>query len=168
MGAATNTLNLALRDEILTADRPQLERIIRGTHFFREDEVQVAMELIDDRLAKGVRSDYSFIIATHGDHVVGYTCYGRIACTVHSYDLYWIVVDADLQRAGVGRKLMAAAEDRIRDIGGKRVYVETSSRPQYESTRQFYLRVGYKVECVLEEFYAPEDGKVILVKALGT
>jgi hypothetical protein len=46
------------------------------------------------------------------------------------------------------------------------VYVETSSRDQYEPTRRFYLKCGYRVDAVLEDFYAPGDGKVIFVKAL--
>jgi ribosomal protein S18 acetylase RimI-like enzyme len=163
MGAETGTLTLQLRDELLRSDRPQIERIVRSCGYFREDEIAVALELTDDRLTKGAMSDYRFVIAAHGDQVVGYCCYGRIPCTVHSYDIYWIVVDPEAQRSGIGRKLLAAAEDRIRAAGGARVYVETSNRPQYESTRKFYLRVGYSVECVLREFYAPNDDKVVFL-----
>ena len=35
--------------------------------------------------------------------VVGYACYGPIACTVASYDLYWIAVDPQFQRHGIGQ-----------------------------------------------------------------
>jgi hypothetical protein len=46
------------------------------------------------------------------------------------------------------------------------VYIETSNRPQYEPTRGFYLRCGYRIDAVLEDFYAAGDAKVIYVKAL--
>ena len=166
MGARPGTMNINLHENFMMSDRAPLERILRECAFFRDDEIPVALELIDDRLAKGEGSDYKFIVATHGDRPVGYVCYGRIACTVHSYDIYWIAVDPQVQRAGIGRRLMAAAEERIRDGAGQRVYVETSGKPQYESTRAFYLRCGYTVEAVLKEFYAPGDDKVILAKLL--
>jgi hypothetical protein len=51
-------------------------------------------------------------------------------------------------------------------MGGRRIYIETSSRAQYEPTRGFYLKCGYRQETILEDFYAPGDGKVIYVKAL--
>ena len=50
--------------------------------------------------------------------------------------------------------------------GARRVYVDTSSRSQYEPTRAFYLACGYAREAFLADFYAPGDGKVIFVKAL--
>ena len=62
---------------------------------------------------------------------------------------------------------MAAAETHIAARGGRRVYVETSSRAQYEPTRAFYLRCGYRVEATLADFYATGDSKVILIKVLG-
>jgi len=50
--------------------------------------------------------------------------------------------------------------------GGKRVYVDTSQRVQYASTRAFYESAGYRLETVLEDFYGPGDGKAIYIKKL--
>ncbi len=50
--------------------------------------------------------------------------------------------------------------------GGRRIYIETSSRPQYEATRAFYRAQGYREEACLEDFYAPGDGKIIYTKSL--
>ena len=161
------TPELTLRDELRPSDRPELERILIDSKYFRTDEVPVACELMDDRLTKGENSEYRFIVAEREGKVVGYCCYGLISCSVHSYDLYWIAVEPTLQRAGIGRKLMAATEERVTAAGGKRIYVETSTKPQYEPTRQFYLRVGYKPEATLPDFYAPEDGKIIFVKVIA-
>ena len=62
---------------------------------------------------------------------------------------------------------MALAETEIVKAGGTRVYVDTSSRKQYAPTRTFYERVGYSKDALLEDFYAPGDGKVIYVKVLA-
>lgn len=166
MPAATSHHEVILREDLVPSDRAEIERIVRESKFFRDDEIPVAIELVDDRLARGAESHYKFIVAVRDGKVAGYCCYGLIPVSVHSYDIYWIAVDPAVQRSGIGKKLMAAAEERIRALGGRRVYVETSSKSQYESTRRFYLSCAYVVATVLEEFYAPGDGKVIFVKVL--
>jgi ribosomal protein S18 acetylase RimI-like enzyme len=159
-------MNIQIRDELLPADRTALEQIVRSCKFFRDEEIAVAIELIDERLRKGDASEYRFLIALNGERVVGYCCYGLIPCTVHSYDLYWIVVDPTMHRGGIGRKLVVAAEDRIRKLGGKRIYIDTSNQPRYEPTHHFYSSCGYRVEATLRDFYAPGDNKVVFCKLL--
>ena len=85
--------------------------------------------------------------------------------TVASFDLYWICVDKAKHGLGVGRALLAAAEERVRLAGGKRLYIETSTRPDYLATRGFYLQFGYHLEAELQDFYAAGDGKATFVKA---
>ena len=97
---------------------------------------------------------------------LGYACFGHNTMTVASYDLYWICVDKSLHGRGVGKQLLEAAEQRIRELGGQRLYIETSSRPDYVATRGFYLRCGYVLEAELADYYAPGDGKAIFVKAI--
>jgi len=166
MTAASGWLNTTLRDNLLASDRIAIERMVRECGYFREEEAQVALELVDDRLAKGESSEYRFLIASNAGQVAGFCCYGKIACTVHSYDVYWVVVDLRVRRSGVGRTLMTAAEERIRRLGGRRVYVETSGQPQYEPTRRFYESCRYRAESVLKDFYAPDDDRITYVKAL--
>ena len=99
-------------------------------------------------------------------HVAGYACFGPIACTTASYDLFWIAVHPDFQGRGLGRRLLSQAERLIREAGGRRIYVETSQRAQYDSTRAFYESTGYRLESVLPDFYAPGDGKAVYCKVL--
>jgi ribosomal protein S18 acetylase RimI-like enzyme len=105
-------------------------------------------------------------MAEEGGRLAGYVCYGPIPCTVSSFDLYWIAVEPHLQGRGLGKILLCEAERLIREMGGDRVYVETSSRTQYESTRLFYERCGYMSTSVLDDFYAPGDSKVTYMKVL--
>ena len=62
---------------------------------------------------------------------------------------------------------MAAAERIMAGRGARRIYADTSSRPQYEPTRAFYLACGYLEAAFLTDFYGPGDGKVIFVKSLS-
>jgi GNAT superfamily N-acetyltransferase len=162
----TQTPVIKLRDDVAAADASHVRRIVESTGFFHGYEVDVAVELVDARLAQGPASGYHFVFAEVHGETIGYACYGPIACTQASYDLYWIAVEEGKRGSGLGRKLLEASEQRIAAAGGLRVYVETSSKPQYEPTRQFYLRCGYHIEATLVDFYAPGDGKVIFVKAL--
>ncbi len=148
------------------SDRTAVRRMVAGTGFFSPAEIAIAVELVDDRLSRGRRSDYRFLFAERKDLPIAYTCYGAIDGTWSSYDLYWIVVRNDLRKIGIGRDLMKRTEDRILRSKGSRVYVDTSSRDQYAPTRAFYVRCGYRQAAVLPDFYAPGDGKVIYEKIL--
>ncbi len=151
----------ALRSQVKPSDRDAVRRIVEATGFFRPDEVDVAVELVDEALAKGEASGYYFIFAEIDGEVAGYACYGPIACTLGSYDLYWIAVDPKFQGQGIGQILLLEAEGQIVASGGRHIYIETSGRPQYTPTRAFYERCGYEVAAVLSEFYDRDDDKVV-------
>lgn len=157
---------IMVRQEVRPDDRMAVGRLVRATGFFSEEEAEIAEELVDERLAKGEASGYFFLFAEEEGHLLGFSCFGPIPGSVHSHDLYWIAVDPDEQGRGLGRKLLDASERTMVRQGAHRVYADTSSRPQYESTRAFYLACGYRKEAFLTDFYAPNDGKVIFVKVV--
>ena len=154
------------RYECNEGDIERIRELTRATGFFHAEEVEIAVELVDERLKKGPSSGYEFVFAEQAGHVVGYTCFGPIPCTATSFDLYWIAVHPSTQGQGLGRLLNEETENRIRSMDGTRVYAETSSRPQYLSTRAFYERTGYKLAEMLEDFYAPGDGRATFLKVL--
>ena len=156
----------AIRDEVRPADREIVRAIVAATGFFTPAEVEVAVELVEDRLREGPASGYHFVFAEEHGTTRGYVCYGPIACTQASYDLYWIAVEPSRRGKGLGKALLGEAERRIRAMGGRRVYIETSNRAQYASTRGFYQRCGYRPEAILTDFYAPGDDRVTYVKVL--
>ncbi len=143
------------------SDRDAIRRIVEATGFFRPVEVDVAVELVDERLVKGEASGYEFVFAEVDGSVAGYTCYGPIACTLGSYDLYWIAVAPNWQGRGLGQALLRETERLIRQRAGRHIYIETSGRAQYAPTRAFYKRCGYEVAAVLPDFYDHDDDKVI-------
>ena len=143
-----------------------VREIVVSSGFFSKAEIEVAVELVQLRLNKGIESGYHFLFAEEDKKVVGYSCFGPIPCTVESYDIYWIAVQEELRRSGLGVELLKKVEEKIKEMGGKRIYVETSSREQYEPTRLFYSRCGYRKEATLKNFYSPGDDKVIYLRAL--
>jgi GNAT superfamily N-acetyltransferase len=149
-------------------DADVVRDIVASTGLFRPDEIGIAVELVEERLRVGPASGYHFIFAEREGRVLGYSCYGPVPLTLQSYDLYWIAVRKDVQGTGIGRMLLERSEAAVIELGGRRVYIETSSKAMYRDTRRFYELNGYRAEATLKEFYSPGDHKVIYVKALSS
>ncbi len=164
--AAKRFPGLEVRRSLTPADRAPLEALIRATGFFNPEEITVALELVDDRLTEGEASHYRFLVGERDGRVAGYACWGAIPGTLAAADLYWIVVHPDFQGQGAGAALLRAAEEWIAAESCARIYVETSTRPQYQPTRAFYLACGYRLVSELVDFYGPGDGKATFLKVL--
>ena len=147
-------------------DPARIKEIVSSTGFFREDEIHVAVELVEEWLSKGEVSGYEFLFAEIGGTTVAYSCYGLIPCTLHSYDLYWIATHKDFMNKGIGRALLRETEKAIQKAGGIGIYVETSSKEQYAPTRAFYENNDYILKARFEDFYDRGDDKVVYIKRL--
>ena len=158
---------ITLREEVRPGDVAAVRALVAATGFFAEAEVAVAAELVQERLDKGPASGYEFVLAERGGGLAGYSCYGPIPCSTVSWDLYWIAVASGAQGGGLGRRILALTERRIREAGGLACYAETSGRALYAPTRAFYARTGYAAGAVLPDFYGPGDAKFIYVKRLS-
>jgi acetoin utilization deacetylase AcuC-like enzyme/GNAT superfamily N-acetyltransferase len=166
--SAADTLHgLILRFELAPQDDERIRSLVQITGFFSEAEIMVAQELARERMAKGPASGYHFVMAEQYGRLVGYACFGPIPGTAASYDLYWIAVHPDVQGRRLGHRLIQECERLIGESGATRIYVETSQRVQYASTHAFYENVGYHLEAVIEDFYAPGDGKAVYCKVLS-
>jgi GNAT superfamily N-acetyltransferase len=157
---------IEFRTSVRESDPRVVREITDSTGFFYPEEVETAVELVDDWLLKGPRCGYHFLFADQDGRTVGYTSYGPVACTKESYDLYWIVVAGDYRGKGLGTQLLERTELAIAALGGTRIYIETSARPFYAPTRAFYLARGYTQVAELEDFYAPGDAKAMYLKVV--
>ena len=172
--------------------RDRIAEILRSTENFREEEVDVALELFDESFAG---EDYVFIGAFDreseqrepgtgkreprllGDSVpsslfpvpslFGFACYGPSMGTDRTYDLYWIAVDRAAHGSGCGSVLLAEVERRLEALHARMLVIETSSRSDYTATRGFYLKRGYVEAARVRGFYAPDDDRIILTKRLA-
>jgi ribosomal protein S18 acetylase RimI-like enzyme len=160
---------VSIRDQVHPADPASVRRITESTSFFSAAEVEVAVELVQAGLFQGEKSGYHFLFADAEEplaETIAYSCFGPIPCTQSSFDLYWIAVLNSYRGLGLGKLLLVDSEATIRRMGGRRIYVETSSRSQYAPTRIFYNRLGYLEQALIPDFYAAGDGKIIYVKEL--
>ena len=161
-----NISRITYRQQIKPSDLDAIGRIVRASSFFSAAEIDLALALAGEKLSDGNASSYQFLFGENEDFVWGYTCFGLIPATAGSYDLYWIAVDNHLRAKGMGKQLLKKSEDIIRNAGGSHIYVETSSRHQYQSTHKFYEGCGYIQEALLKDFYAEGDSKVIYSKVI--
>jgi ribosomal protein S18 acetylase RimI-like enzyme len=147
------------------ADGPQIQDIAARAEVFNQEEVDCVTALWQDYLTVGpVEGGYNFLVDRDGDRILGFACYGPRDLTNGVFDLYWIAVDPNTRRSGVGRGLLTASEDAVRQAGGRMLIAETSGTPHYEPTRSFYLGMGYKLEATIKDFYIDGDDLVIFVK----
>jgi GNAT superfamily N-acetyltransferase len=140
--------------------RGRVAEILRSTQNFRDEEVDVALELFD---ASFGGDDYVMIGAFLRD-LLGFACYGPTMATDRTYDLYWIAVDRSAQGTGCGSVLLAEVERRLEALHARMLVIETSSRSDYTATRGFYLKRGYVEAARVREFYASDDDRIILTK----
>jgi ribosomal protein S18 acetylase RimI-like enzyme len=150
---------------VQTRDRKGLSRLFRQRGAFNENEIQVALEVVDEALRRPEKGDYYAFCAVNGHGTLaGYICFGPIPMTEGCYDLYWIAVDEAFSRRGIGGELLGFMEEFVIKKEARRIYVDTSSTHPYEPARSFYEKHGYRVACLLEDFYRKGDHKVILMK----
>jgi GNAT superfamily N-acetyltransferase len=149
-------------------DRSPLEALLRATGVFSEDEVGIALELVDAVLEKPGQRDYIIRVSEENGAILGYYCVGPTPATASTFDLYWIAVDPARHGKGVGADLDRHALDLIRAMGGRLVIAETSSRPAYDGTRAFYLKRGYDELARIKDYYRPGDDLVVYGRYLTT
>lgn len=148
-------------------DKSKIHSILCQGDTFNESEVEVAMELVDEVLKNPANRDYLIYSAVYPAEVyAGYICFGPIPMTASCYDLYWIAVDRQFSKKGVGSRLVEFMEAAIRRNNGKHIYVDTSSTPAYAPARSFYEKHGYHPVCTLNDFFKTGDHKIIFRKEL--
>jgi len=87
-----DNLMINFRRKVYPKDVEAVRDIVASSGFFTSKEVEIAVELVNERLTKGLKSGYHFLLTEDEKNLLGYTCFGPIATTISSYDLYWIVV----------------------------------------------------------------------------
>lgn len=147
------------------ADGARIQEITARAGVFSEEEIECVRILWEEYLTDGPEScGYNFIVEREGTEVLGFACYGPRDLTDGVYDLYWVAVDPQTRQKGVGRALLTASEDAAKQSGGRMIVAETSGTAHYEPTRNFYYRMGYKLEASIKDFYSQGDDLAIFIK----
>jgi ribosomal protein S18 acetylase RimI-like enzyme len=130
---------------MIAQDKPAIMQMLRTMPEFKPAEVVVAEEVLDSYLHDSIQSGYHVFVAEIGSLVVGYICYGPTPLTEGTWDIYWLAVAPNQQSQGIGKSMLAFAEENIKRTMGKIAIIETSSKPEYEASRRFYCAQGYEL-----------------------
>lgn len=151
------------------SDRNKIQKILVDTNNFFNDEISVAMELIDIHINVTEQKDYEIFVdrdENDEEQINGYICIGPRPLTDGTYDLYWIAVNPSIQSKGVGSKLVRHIEEHIKNKNGRLVLIETSGKPSYEKERKFYEKNLYEKFVEIKDFYKKGDSLVVYGKYL--
>jgi ribosomal protein S18 acetylase RimI-like enzyme len=151
---------------LLRPDREPIIGFVRATGVFSDEEIAIAVELIDAVLDRPGQKDYEIAVYDEGAGPIGYTCIGPTPGTEGTFDLYWIAVDPRQHGRGIGRELDLHVERSVRQQNGRLIVAETSSTPRYDATRMFYQRRGYAELSRITDYYRPGDDLVVYGKYL--
>jgi ribosomal protein S18 acetylase RimI-like enzyme len=170
--------------EISATRRDEFDEIMAMTKraaVFNETEVDTVTELLEGYEEGPEESGYYFLSCREIAHpstplrsaqdakpgqVIGYACWGPRELSGNGYDLYWICADPAVHSKGVGRALMNAVEDEIRQRNGVWLVIETSDTDHYAPARRLYERCGYTLAMLLKDFYHDGDGLCTYTKRL--
>jgi ribosomal protein S18 acetylase RimI-like enzyme len=165
----------APRPDNVDEERELLEAALRSDQTFLEEEIAVALELIDSALEprdhdpeQALDRDYTVLVADLlGFPVAGYICFGRTPMTEATWDLYWVVTHAEARGRGVARALIRAMERELVRRGARAIRVETSQKESHEAARRLYDRLGYPEQARFPDFYRVGDDLIVYYKVLG-
>lgn len=158
---------MEFRSVLKQTDTSYLKEILDSAGFFYDYEVDIAIELAQENIDKGEeKSGYIFLIVEENGTPVAFACYGKNPGTIDSYDLYWIAVHKNQRGNGIGKIIMKKVEEHVKQLKGKKLWIETSSRELYNPTREFYLKTDCELVAELPDYYGDGDSKCVFLKKL--
>jgi ribosomal protein S18 acetylase RimI-like enzyme len=166
MRVGTDTL-ISIR-KLQHEDKEPIRQILLETDVFTNDEIVIAIELIDIFIDDAKQQDYDLYTAVNEQNeVAGYVCLGPTPLTIGTFDLYWIAVKPSFHGQGIGKQLLRYAETMAQSNNGRLLIAETSSQPKYEATRMFYIKNQYAEISRITDYYKPGDDLVVYGKYLS-
>jgi GNAT superfamily N-acetyltransferase len=160
-------MELVFRTEPVESDIERVREIVESTKFFYNHEIDIAAELVAERLEDGESTGYFFVFAELDGVTVAYSCFGPITMSQTSFDLYWIAAHNDYRGKGIGRIVLEETCRRAKAMGCSIIIAETSGLPHYAPTRSFYISNNFELEATLKDFYAMGDDKLFYTKRIG-
>jgi ribosomal protein S18 acetylase RimI-like enzyme len=150
------TIRLATR-----ADIAAIKSIVDVTVFPADMLDDMIAPFFDDPASRDV-----WFVAEAEHRILGVTFCEPERMTEGSWNMLAIGVSPDSQGQGVGAALTYALEDYLASQNGRILIVETSGLPEFEQTRTFYHKQGYRQEARIQDFYADGDDKIVFWKSL--
>ena len=151
--------------EIRKADKNDVEGLKDILNIIELSPAEMLDELMLEYFNNAETEDIWFTaIVGEKPCAIGYCAPEKL--TDSTYNLYAIGVQNDLQGKGVGKKMMTFIEDYLKSKGKRVLIVDTSSMPEFDLTREFYLKIGYTKEATIRDFWKEGDDKIVFWKKL--
>ena len=148
--------------KVKKADLPELKNVLDSSELFPS---YLLDDMIGDYLGNAASTDIWFTAIEEGKPIsIGYCAPERL--TEGTYNLYAIAVHNDQQGKGIGKQMMAYIENELRKKGHRILIVETSGKPEFALTREFYTKCNYVKQATIPEFYEKGDDKIVFWKKL--
>ena len=147
-------------------DTPALLALAEQTGVFQPFEVEGFAEVLEDYHDEEQYNGHFAYTWEEDGAATGFVYFAPADLTDGTWDLWWIIVAKARQGRGLGARLLDLVEQSVRQEGGHQLLIETSSLPQYEPTRRFYLKFGYQVVARIPDYYAVGDDLIIYVKRI--
>ncbi len=146
--------------------RTLVEVTIRSGLFQHSDSPAV-QAMFDEFHANRAVHGHQILCLEAGGEIQGLVYFAPREFAEGVWEVLMIAIEGRLQRRGLGGELLLAVERHARTERGRLLLVETSSRPDFDSTRSFYRKHGYRMVAEVPDYYADGDGKITFIKRLA-
>jgi ribosomal protein S18 acetylase RimI-like enzyme len=129
---------------------------------FDEDDGEAAEAELD---AVGLEGQF---VLVDDDEVLGITGFREVENCDATYYLSWTYLDEDYWGKGLGKKLFADVLERLRGLGGRKIFAKVSDykdeqgKDVYAAAISMYKSFGFKEEVVGVDFYDDGENQTIL------
>ncbi len=163
-GSAPVYVRSAAHDDVVP-----IQRLAVDNGMLALDEMAGFDEMLRGYLDGSIDNHRWIVAEGVAGRVAGAAYYGPEPFADRVWNLYFLAVQPDLHRSGIGTALVAHTEQSLRSAGeqvARVLLVDTSSTDDYEAARRFYGREGFHREARIREFYGPADDKIVFWKSL--
>jgi ribosomal protein S18 acetylase RimI-like enzyme len=147
---------------IIKADIEGLKNVLDNCELFPSEYLD---DMITDYFINPDTDHIWFTVEQEGK-ILSIAFCAPMTFTNGTYNLYAIGVHNDYQGKGIGNKMIAYLESKLKTAGHRILIVETSSTDALALTREFYDKCGYRREAVIQDFWDEGDDKIVFWKKL--
>jgi ribosomal protein S18 acetylase RimI-like enzyme len=157
-------LQIMIRPAILN-DKNEMINLFDALNLFDTDEMKFMSELVDNFFNESLGEGHYWIV-NDDNGITSAAYYAPESFGQNVYNLYFIGVSPNQQGNGIGSSMLKYVENHLKELGERLLLVETSGLPNFEKTREFYLKNNYEKEATIREYYKEGDDKIIFRKKL--
>ena len=156
----TNTLSIRA---VTRADVPALKSVLDRVELFPSDMLDAMIAPYLDE----ADNPHIWFAAEDGGELVALGYCEPERMTDRVWNLLAIAVIEGRQSQGVGTAMLGWLEAHLACEGQRLLLVETSGTSEFEATRRFYARRGFREEARIRDYYTDGDDKIVFVKSVS-